>query len=127
MVNFDEADIQGYYARSQLKDYETVTIAIRSRQIGRKLQARKNTAPPPGLNIAPYKDPSITSGLTQEADEDEDASLIGRSYLVLDPAGGDISLLGEEASLAGGNVYPPRDDSIGDSTEKGHTKKSRAK
>ena len=71
MVNFDEADIQGYYARSQLKDYETVTIAIRSRQIGRKLQARKNKTSPPCLNIAPSKYSSISSVLTQESPEDE--------------------------------------------------------
>ena len=70
MGNFDEADLQKYYAWALGKDDETLTIASISRQIGRKLQARTNKAYPPGLNIAPSKEPSIASGLTQGAAED---------------------------------------------------------
>ena len=64
MGNFDEAYLQKYYARAQGKDDEKVTIASISLQIGKKPQARTKTASPPGLNIAPSKDPYITSGLT---------------------------------------------------------------
>ena len=69
MVYFDVADLQGDYAWAQGKDNETVTIAKRSHQIGRKLQARKKTAPQPGFNISLAEEPSITSRLTQEAIE----------------------------------------------------------
>ena len=55
-----------------------VTIASRSRQIGRKLQARTRKASTPSFNIAPETEPSITLGLTQEDSEDEDDSLLGR-------------------------------------------------
>ena len=65
MGNFDEADLQKTYARAQGKDDKTATIASISRQIGRKLQAHTQILSPPGLNIAPAKYPSITSGLTQ--------------------------------------------------------------
>ena len=70
MGNFYVADLQKSYARSQGKDYEIVTIASISRQIGRKLQAWTKTAPPPGFNISLTKAPFITSGLTQRAVED---------------------------------------------------------
>ena len=53
MGNIDEADLQKAYTRVQGKDDETVTIASRSRQIGRNLQIQTKIAPPPGLNIAP--------------------------------------------------------------------------
>ena len=52
-------------SRAQVKDDETVTIASRSRQIVRKLQAHTKTAPPPGFNIAPDEDPYVTSRLKQ--------------------------------------------------------------
>ena len=91
MGDFDEADLQKYYALAQIKDDETVTIAGISRQIGRKIQASTNTAPPPGFNIGTAEDPSITSGRTLEAAKYEDASLLGGAYLALDPAGDDIS------------------------------------
>ena len=51
MDNFDEADIQKSCAWTQVKDYEILTIASRSLQIGRKLQARTKTTSPPVLNI----------------------------------------------------------------------------
>ena len=38
-----------------------------------------------GLNIASAKDPSITSGLPQEAVKDYDAYLLCRASLYLDP------------------------------------------
>ena len=63
--NFDEADLQKYYARAQGKYNETVTIAIRSLQIGKKLQAQTNTEPSPVYNTAPSQYPSIKSGLNQ--------------------------------------------------------------
>ena len=47
-INFDEADLQKAYARAQGKYDETVTITSRSRQIGRKIQARTETERPPG-------------------------------------------------------------------------------
>ena len=65
MGNIDESDLQKSFAHTQGKDDEIVTIVSRSRQIRKKLQTRKITAPPPGLNIAPAEDPSSTSGLTQ--------------------------------------------------------------
>ena len=67
------------------KNDKTVTIVSRSLQIGRKLQSRKNAVPPPGFNIAISEYPSITSELNQEAAEYEDASLLGGSYLDIDP------------------------------------------
>ena len=63
--NFDEADLHQYYAQAQSKDYETVTIASKSRQIGSKIKAQTKIAPPPGFNISPTEYPSVTSGLTQ--------------------------------------------------------------
>ena len=85
MGYFDEADNRKAYARAQDKDDETLTITSRSHQIGRKLQAWKNTAPPAGFNIAPSEYPSNTSGLTQEFVEDEDTILLGGASLALDP------------------------------------------
>ena len=52
MGNFDEEDLQKYYARAQGKDDETSTPASTSRQIGRKIQAWKKKDPPSGFNIA---------------------------------------------------------------------------
>ena len=112
MVNFDEADLQKAYAQAQVKDDETVTIARRSRYIGRKLQAQTKTAPPPGFNIAPDEYPSITSRLTQEAVEYEDISLLGEAPLAIDPVRDNISLLGNDTSLIGNDLYPPEDMSI---------------
>ena len=66
MGSFYEEDLQKAYAQVQVEVDETVTVESRSRQIGRKLHARKNTVSPSGLNIAPAEDSSITSGLTQE-------------------------------------------------------------
>ena len=63
MVNFDEEDMKKSYTWSEGNDDETVTIAKRSIQLGRKLHARTKTASYPGLNIAPAKDTSIISGL----------------------------------------------------------------
>ena len=83
--------------------------------------------PPPDLNISPEKDPSITSGLTHEAAEDEDASLLGGTSLALDPAGENISLLSEEASLTGGDVYTHGDASLRSLTKTGHTSASNMK
>ena len=65
MGNFDEAGLRKSYAWSQGKYDETVTIASRSRQIGRKMQSQTKTAFPTGLNIAPSEDHSIKSGITQ--------------------------------------------------------------
>ena len=66
---------------------------------------------PPGLNIAPVEYPSIKSGLNQETSEDNDDSLLGGASLALDPAGDDISFLGDGASLSGGDLYLPWDKS----------------
>ena len=93
MGNFDEADLQKLYAQSQGKDDETVTIASRLWQIRRKLQAHTKTAPPPGLNISPAEDLSITSGLTKEAALYEDASLLGGASLDIDPSVDDTSII----------------------------------
>ena len=112
---------QKSYARSQGKYDETLTIASISRQIRRKLQARANTAHSPGLNVEPSEDTSIASGLTRDAAEDDNYSLLGRAYLAIDSSGDDIYLLSYDASLTGGNVYPPGDDYIGVSTATGHT------
>ena len=57
MGNFDDADLQKAYAHAKGKDDETVTIASRSRQIGRNLQIQTKIAPPPGFSIAPSKYP----------------------------------------------------------------------
>ena len=70
MGNFDEAYLHKSYTRAQVKYDETVTIASTSRQIGRKLKSQTKISPPPVFNIAPTKDPYITSVLTQEATED---------------------------------------------------------
>ena len=113
MGNFDEEDIHKANARAQGKYDETVTIASRSRQMGRKLQSLTKTAPTTGFNIAPSEDPPIKSGLTQEAVEDEDISLLGRASLALYSAGDDISLLGDNNSLIGNGVYPPEYVSLG--------------
>ena len=82
---------------------------------------------PPGFNISPAKYPSITSGLTKEYAEDEYDSLLGRSSLAIDPAGYDISHLGDEASLTGGDVYPPGDGYLRASTAIGHISTSKVK
>ena len=85
MDNFDEVDHQEAYTRAQGKYNETVNIASISCQMGRKIQAQKKTATPPGFNTEPAKYPSIKSGLTQEASEDEYDSLLGGLSLYLDP------------------------------------------
>ena len=92
-----------------------------------KLQAQTNTAPPPGLNIEASEDPSITSGLAQEAVEDEDISLLGVASLAIDPAEDNISLLGDETSLVGSDVHPTEEVSLGSSTAADHTSASRVK
>ena len=97
------------------------------RRLVRKLQSRTSKAPPPGLNILPAKDPSITSGLTQEDSEYDYASLPVGSSLALDPVEEDISLLCDEASLTGGDVYPPGYDSLEVSTATGHNSASKVK
>ena len=121
MGTFDEVDIQKSYARAQVKDDETITIASRSRQIGRKMQAQEKIASPPDIDIEPDGYTSITLGLTHGADVDDDDYLIGCEYLDLDPAGGDFSLLGDNVYLPGGVVYVLVEDSIRVSCEIGHT------
>ena len=127
MGNFDDANLQKAYTCEQGKDDKTATIAMTSLQIGRKLQAQKNTAFSPGLNIAPSKYPSITLGLTQEDSEDSDVSLLGGSSLAIDPTGGNICLLGGNAYLTGDNAYPPGNGSLVISTATGHTSTSKVK
>ena len=127
MGNFAEVDLQKSYAQAKGKYDEAITNASRSHHIGRKVQALKNTFPPPGFNIAPAKDPSITSVISNEADEDEYDSLLGGASLYLDPEGDYISLLGDEASLTGFDVYQPGDASIGASNARGHTSTSKVK
>ena len=127
MGNFDEADIQKSYTQAQGKDDETVTLASRSRKIYRKLKSRTNTASSPGVDIAPSEDPSFTLGLTQYAAEYEDASLLGGASLALIPAVYNTSILSEDASLTGGDVYPPGGKSLRASTETGHTSSSKVK
>ena len=127
MGNFDETDLQKAYAWAQGNYNETVTIARRSRQMGRKLQAWTKTAYPTGLNIAPSEDPSIAPGITKEASEEYDASLLGRSSLDIEPIGDDISLFSDYASLGGGYVYPHEDKSLGFSTATGPTSVSKVK
>ena len=104
MGNFDESNLQKSYNWEQAKDDETVTVAVISRQIESKLKVQTNIEYPQGLNIAPAKDPSIGSGINQEAAEDYDASLLGGGSLALDPAGDNISILGDESSLTCGDV-----------------------
>ena len=110
--NFDEEDLQKAYAQAQVKNDETVIILSISSQIGRKLQSHTKTTSPPGHNIAQSKDPSITSGLTQEAAEDEDISILGRASLALDPERVNIPFLGYEDSLTGVYLYSPGDESL---------------
>ena len=120
MGKFDEADSQKSYARAQGKDDETAAIVSRSCQIERKLQTWTKTEPLPGFNIAPNKYPSITLDLTLEGAEYEDNSLLGGESLALDPSGGNISLLGDEKYLIGGDVYPPEDACLEASNSTGH-------
>ena len=127
MGKFDKADIQKTYAWAQGKDYEKVIIASILCQIRRKLQEQTNTYSPPGFNISPQKYLSITSGLTEEAAENEYASLLGRASLALDSEGDDIPILSDKASLTGGDVYPPGDASLRSITETGHTRTSKVK
>ena len=121
MGDFGGTNLQKSYAREKGKNYETVTIASRLFQIGRKFQAQAKTASPPGINIVLDKDPSITSGLTHDAADDGDSSLLGGASLDLDLAGDGISLLSDDAYLTIGNIYPPGDEFLGASTETGHT------
>ena len=85
MGNFDESDVQKAYAWAEGKNEKTVTIASILRHIVRKIQAQTKTVSPPGIKIAPDKYLSITSGLTQEAAEDEYSSLLDKESLSLDP------------------------------------------
>ena len=127
IVNFDEADIQKSYNQEQRKDNGTIIISSRSRHIGMKLQAQKNTEYPTGFNTTADEDPSITSGLTQEAAEEDDASLLGGASLYIDRTGDDISLLSDDASLTGGYIYPPGDEYLGVSNSTGYTIASNVK
>ena len=127
MGTFDEADIKKSYACAQGKDDETVTIVSRSHHTRRKFKAMLNDWSPPGIYIAPYDDTSIASGLILDADADDDASLLGGAYLVLDPAGYNVSLLGDYFSLTGGYVYPLGGESLRESTETWHTSVSKDK
>ena len=86
MGNVDEADLKKAYARAQGKDDDMVTIASRSQQIRRKPHLRKKTDNPKDLNIAPDEELFIASGLTQEAAEDEDISLLDGASIALDPS-----------------------------------------
>ena len=112
MGDFDEADLQKAYAQSQGKGDETLTIASISHQIGSKFQAQTKIASHPGLKIATSEYSSITSGLTLEAAEDDDIYRIGVTFLALDPVGDNISPLGEDSFLTGGNICSPEDDSL---------------
>ena len=125
MGTFDEAYIQKAYARAQVKDDKTVTIAIRSHHIIRKVQALVKTVSPSVLDIAPSDDPSITSCLNST--EYYDASLLGVSLLALYPAGNDVSFLCENDSLTGNDVYPLGGESLVGSTTTGHTIASKLK
>ena len=82
---------------------------------------------PPGLNIAPSEDPSITSCLTQEAAEDDYMSLLGGASLSIDPSRYNIFLLGGDTYLTGGNVCQPEDESLRASTTTGYTNVSEVK
>ena len=77
------------------------------------MQTQTKTASSTGLNIAPDKCTSITSGINQEASEYDYASLLGGAYIALEPAGDNIFLFGDNASLTGDYVYPPGDRYIG--------------
>ena len=81
----------------------------------------EKTGYPPGFDIAPSKDPSITSLLTQEYAEDEYDPLLGGESIDLDPEGEYISLLSDEASLTFSDVYTPEYESLEASTVTGHT------
>ena len=113
MITFDEADIQNVCADAQGKDYETVTIASRSHNKRRKLQAQANTASPLGIDITSSKYPSTASGITSDNSEDDYSSLLGGESLALDPGGEDISLVGNNLSLTGGDAYPLGGGSLG--------------
>ena len=91
------------------------------------MQAWKKTESPLCLNIAPPKDPSITSGLSQKAAKDDDSSLLVGASLTLNLEGDNISLVGDDAYLIGGHLYPPRDEYLGVSTATGHTIASKVK
>ena len=79
------------------------------------------------INIEPSKYHSINSGITQKTSKDDDASLLGRSSLALEPAGDDISLIGDYSPRIGDSVYPPGVNSLGFSTAAGHTSVSKVK
>ena len=121
MGNFDYSYLQKVYTRAQVKNDEIVTIASRSRQIGRLFHAWIKTVSPPYSNIAPEKDPSIKSGITQESDEDKESLLLVGESLALDLAGDDISLLGYKAYLTVFDFYPLGYESMGTVTSTGHT------
>ena len=87
MGNFNKTDLQRAYAQAQGKYDETVNVAIISCQTVRKIQARTKTESPPCLSISPAKDTSITPGIIQESDEDEDSSQLGGASLDIDQAG----------------------------------------
>ena len=74
---------------------------------------------PLGLNIAPADDPSITSGLTHDADENDYYSLLDRVFLDIDTESDDVSLLGYNVSLTC--------ESLGASTAIGHNSSSKVK
>ena len=93
--------------------------------MGSKFQSQANTVSPPGLNIAPAKDHSITSSLIRDASKDDDAFILGGSSLALDPAGEYISILGDNTSITGIGVYPTGDESLGYSTATGITSASK--
>ena len=56
-----------------------------------------------------------------------DDSLLGGASLALDPEGDYVSLLGYDVYLTGGDLYPLGGESLGASTEKGHTRASKEK
>ena len=82
---------------------------------------------PLGLNIAPADDPSITSGITHDADENDYYSLLDRLFLAIDTESDDVSLLGYDVSLTCGDVYIPGSESLGASTAIGHNSSSKVK
>ena len=95
--------------------------------MGSKFQAWVKTVSPPDFNIETAKDLSITSGLTCDASGDDYASLLGGSFLALEPVGENISLLGDNHFLSGGNIYPTGDEYFGASTTTGNTRSSEVK
>ena len=127
MGSFDESYTQKVYSGAHRKDDVTVTIASISRNIGSKLKELEEIVSTPGINIAPEKDPSITSGLTHDASEDDYYSLLGGASLAIDPAVDIRSLLGDNAYLKGEDVYPPDNESLRASTATGHTRYSKFK